>query len=60
MSKKEANVSQAGLPMPAVAKAFMGALEEWKGKKQDEPRGSNCLGMVPIMRIKLGNRQIRK
>ena len=30
--------------MPPAVEAFMGALEEWKGKKPDEPRGSNIFG----------------
>ena len=33
MSKKDAKVSEAQLPMPPAVEAFIGALEEWKGKK---------------------------
>ena len=44
MSKKDAKVSEAQLPMPPAVEAFIGALEEWKGKKPDEPRGSNMFG----------------
>ena len=44
MSKEDAKVSEPQLPMPPVIEAFMGALEEWKGKKPDEPRGSNMFG----------------
>ena len=44
MSNKDAKVSEAELPMPPAVEAFIGALEEWKGKKPDEPRGSNMFG----------------
>ena len=44
MSKKDAKVSEAQLPMPPAVEAFIGALEEWKGKKPDEPSGSNMFG----------------
>ena len=44
MSKKDAKVSEAQLPTPLAVQAFMGALKDWKGKKLDEPRGSNMFG----------------
>ena len=51
MSKKDAKVSEAQLPMPPAVEAFIGALEEWKGKKPGKrqrkitsgPRGSVCV-----------------
>ena len=30
--------------MPPAVEGFMGALEDWKGKQPDEPRGSNMFG----------------
>ena len=44
MSKKDAKDSEAQLPMPPTVEGFMGALEDWKGKQPDEPRGSNMFG----------------
>ena len=44
MSKKDAKDSEAQLPMPPAVEGFMGALEDWKGKQPDEPRGSNMFG----------------
>ena len=48
MSKKDAKVSEAQLQMPPAVEAFMGALEEWKGKKPDEP--ASAAHFAPALR----------
>ena len=46
MSKKDAKVSEAQLPMPPRVQQFMGALQEWLQLKQgaNEPPGSSMFG----------------